>query len=303
MKFELLVLGANSATPLPDRFPSCFVLNHDNHLFIIDCGEGAQIKMSQYKVKRSRVNHIFISHMHGDHIFGLPGLINSFNLNGRQNPLTIFGPFGLKNYIHNTLASTQARLTFELKIVELDIEEAEIILALKHLSICAFPLKHRIPTYGYRFEEVNLEKNIEVGVIEKYNLTIEEIKSIKNGHDLIRDNGEILSNDLLTKPDRLKRAFTYCSDTIYDEGIIPYCQNTSTLYHEATYLQELEDLAEKRFHSTAQQAAQIASQSNAAQLIIGHYSSRYKELNPLLQEAKEVFDNTQLAIEGRSYSI
>lgn len=302
MKFELLVLGANSATPLHNRFPSCFVLNHNEAMFIIDCGEGAQIKMSQYKVKGTKVDHIFISHLHGDHIFGLPGLINSYNLNRRTNTLTVFGPVGIKGYILNVLQATGAKLNYPLKFVELDSQSHTEIVAFKNLRVSAFPLKHRIATYGYRFDEIILSKNIDPAAINRYKLTIEEIKKVKLGEDLNRD-GRVILNKELTVPNKPARAFAYCSDTIYDIDIVPYINKATTIYHEATYLHELKELAKERYHSTAYEAADIADRAQVNKLLIGHYSSRYKNLEPLLDEARSKFKNTHLALEGLVFDV
>jgi ribonuclease Z len=295
-------LGANSATPMSHRFPSSFVLNYSDHLYLIDCGEGSQIKMSQFGVKRSRINHIFISHLHGDHIFGLPGFINSLNLNGRKDPLEIFGPVGLQDYLLTIFRLTAAHVSFEIIFHELESPTYQRIAVDGDMEIFAFPLKHRILTFGYLFIERKKEYKLNPLAIDQYQLTVEEMKMAKLGKSINRLD-LVIKNEDLTLPKVPDKSFAYCSDTIYDEEIIPYITGANTLYHEATYLHDLADQARQRMHATADEAARIAHMAAVNTLIIGHYSSRYKNLQPLVDEARAVFPNTHLALEGQHYTI
>ena len=300
--FYFQVLGANSALPATGRFPSSFILGCHNCLYLIDCGEGTQIKMSEYGIKRSRIGHIFISHMHGDHVLGLPGLLNSFSLNGRKEGLTIIGPVGIRKYLEGVLSSTYSHLTYKINYNELEFNGHSDLGKIDQLHVTAYSLDHRIPTYGFRFTEIIEGYNINSLAIKEYNLTIEEIKLAKQGNDIIRETGTI-PNSKLTLPQPEPRSFSYCSDTAYAPSIVPHIQGSSLIYHEATYLKDKKEVARERKHSTAKEAATIANMAEVNQLVIGHYSSRYKDLNPLLEEARQVFSRTELAEEGRIYTI
>ncbi len=300
--FYLQVLGANSAIPHLARFPSAFILGHINHLYLIDCGEGAQIKMSQYHVRRSKINHIFISHLHGDHVLGLPGLLNSFSLNGRQKELIIYGPLGIKQFVETFQAATYAHLTYPLRIVELEGEHERSLGRIDHLEVFAFPLVHRVPTFGYRFTEIYDEFNVNPQAISRYNLSVEEIKKIKKGQSITR-NEEVWKAERFTLPKKHSRSFAYCSDTCYHPPLAAFVSDVSLLYHEATYLHNLQAKAKQRMHSTADEAARLAKAAGVSTLIIGHYSSRYSDLEPLLDEARAIFLRTDLAIGGKIYPI
>ncbi len=302
MRFALTVLGANSATPMPGRFPSSFVLNHHETLFLIDCGEGAQIKMSEFGIRRSRIDHVFISHLHGDHIFGLPGFINSYNLNNRTRPLYLYGPAGLSQFVNHIIDSTRARLSFELVFEEIQGKQYRKILDLPLLEVFAFPLVHRMPTYAYKFVEKHKPLNIRPEAIEKWSMSFAEIQEVKSGGDLLR-NGQVITNGQLVLPPANRRSFVYCSDTMFTKTIIPYIQGCDLMYHEATYLHDLAKKARERMHSTAYEAAEIASLGRVKSLLIGHYSSRYKDLQPLLEEARSVFEHSYLATEGSVHHI
>ena len=300
--FELTVLGANSATPFPGRFSSSFVLNYDHELALIDCGEGAQIKMNQFRIKVSRINHIFISHLHGDHIFGLPGFLHSFNLNGRNKPLHLYAPVGIKMYLDVIQETTGGSFNFPLIIQEMDHIDARVICRFNDVDVRAFPMKHRIPTYGYRFDESPLLAKIDSQAIASWHMTIEEIKAAKAGKSIIRDGAEI-GNDQLTLPRDRARSFSYCSDTIYDPSLIPYIRGSDTLYHEATYLHALQDKARERMHATSKEAGLMARQSGVTTLLIGHYSSRYDDVIPLQEEARLEHARTFVVSEGETYSV
>lgn len=259
--------------------------------------------MAKYKVKRSKIDYIFITHMHGDHVFGLPGLLNSFNLNNRKNPLTIIGPHGIRTYIQLIADVTGGEFRFPLNFVELEGDSSIDLGLINELRVMAFPLKHRIPTFGYKFTEEFDQKNIIPEKIKEYSLTHDEIIQVKNGLDLIRQDGRSILNAELTFDNPKPRSFAYVTDTIYDPSIIPHVHSCNMMYHEATYLEDLKEQAHQRMHATAMEAASIALSADIRQLIIGHYSSRYRDLNPLLSEAQSIFANTHLALEGVTYEI
>ena len=234
MNFDFFVFGANSATPLPDRFPSSFVVSYGRQAFLLDCGEGAQIKMSQYSVKRSLIDHILLSHLHGDHVFGLPGLLNSFSLNSRKNPLKIIGPLGIKDFVLHILKSTYSLLGYELIFLELKKSEIQEVFLSDELQITAFPLKHRIPTFGYLFRERRANYKIQSPAIDQYQLTVPEIQQLKKGIAIQRQDQWLPIEKIVEY--RAPRSLAYCTDTVYDESLIPNLKDVNVLYHEATYL-------------------------------------------------------------------
>lgn len=300
--FYFQTLGANSAVPFADRFPSSFVLSHNDRMCLIDCGEGSQIKMSEFHIKRKKIDNIFISHLHGDHIFGLPGLINSLSLNGRTNILSIIGPKGIKEFVEQIMRTTSSHLSFDILYRELSGDTVIPLGRFNDLQVTAFPLIHRVPTYGYRFTEILEERNLDPSAIEKYQLTIPEILTAKQGESIHRESGT-LSLDQVTLPLKPARSFAYCSDTMYSKDVIPHIRGVNLLYHEATYLHESHQKAKDYQHSTAQEAAQIAKGAGVGKLLLGHYSSRYKNLNPLAEEACMTFKNSHLAIQGEIHPI
>lgn len=303
MRFEVKILGANSAIPSNNRFPTSQLVSYHNSSYLIDCGEGTQMRMSEHKVKRSKIGQIFISHLHGDHIFGLPGLITSFSLQGRVDDLTIYGPVGIKKFLDTVIEVSESHLTYNLHINEVIPDQHKKIFEDQHLIVYSFPLKHRIATSGYRFEEKRSKINIDPVAIEEHSLTGSQIKELKDGGILLDYNGSPLSISDISLAPKPRRSYSYCSDTIYDESIIASVKGSSCLYHEATYMDDMKAQAKERMHSTTVEAAQIASLSGVNQLIIGHYSSRYRDLQPLLHEAQTIFPKTALAIEGQTFEI
>ena len=300
--FTFKVLGANSATPYKGRFPSSFILEYNHKPILLDCGEGAQIKMGEFNVRRSKINHIFISHLHGDHVFGLPGFINSLNLNGREKKLYIYGPEGIESFIRNTQKVTCATSNFEIEYVELNQNTLIDIGIVEGLKVQAIPLRHRVLTYGYLFKESAREINIKSQAIHEFGLSIEEIKTVKEGESIFR-NGLPIPSELLTLPAKKCRSFAYCTDTGYFEELADFIKEYDCVYHEATYTHELVEMAKARMHSTAHEAATLAKIARVGQLIIGHYSSRYPDLSILLNEARTVFPNTQIAEEGCVFDV
>ncbi len=292
--FELTILGSNSALPAYGRLTTSQVVTYGNHIFLIDCGEGTQIRLSEYKIKRNKISHIFISHLHGDHIYGLPGVITSMNLNGRTAPLTIYGPTGIKKYIDVLMEVSQVHLNFDLEVIE--ITESRPLFENSGMTISCFEVYHRITTYGFKFQEKTRLRNIRKSAITDHQLTIEEIKSLKNG-----DHPERLSAiplDELVLPIDDPRCYAYCADSLADHRLIPHIQGVNLLYFETTYLDDLREQAEARGHSTTIQSAQLALAAQVRQLVIGHYSSRYKDVTPLVQEAQTVFANTVMGYDG-----
>lgn len=301
-KFEVTILGVNSAFPIHGRHPTCQIVNFDERLYMIDCGEATQIQIAKYRIKRNKLDHIFISHMHGDHCYGLPGLLTSFALGGRSEPLFLHGPMGIKRFINVIIEVSGAYMPYELIIKEYDTELINEIAINPNLKVTSFPMKHRIPTMGFRFQETITQYNIDPVAISQYNLSIEEIKAVKNGADVIRDGNVIDNATLIITPSQPK-SYSYCSDTVYDQELIPYIKDSSLLYHEATYLSGLEVIAGERMHSTLGQAIDIASASNVERLIVGHYSSRYPDVSVFLDEGLPLFSGLLLGEEGNVYSV
>lgn len=301
-KFEVTILGVNSAYPVHGRHPSCQIVNYNDRLFMIDCGEAAQIQISKYQIRRNKIAHIFISHLHGDHCYGLPGLLTSFSLQGRNSKLHLHGPAGIAEFVRGVFNISQAYLSYELLILEYDTEIENSITLNGSISVTTFPMKHRIPTMGFRFDEKITEYNINSAAISKYSMSIEEIKAAKKGISIVRNDVKI-PIEKLTLAKIKERSYSYCSDTVYDLDLIPFIKNSSLLYHETTYLDDLEKLASKRMHSTLGQAIEMAQLANIKQLIVGHYSSRYQDIDIFLELGLPKFEGLMLGEEGRVYQV
>lgn len=300
MIFELTILGSNSATPSFGRHQTAQLLNINEKFYLIDCGEGTQVRLKYYKKKFSRISHIFISHLHGDHYFGLPGLLSTMHLQGRTEELHLFAPAGLKEILLILLKHSATTLNYPLHFHETNPEKPEQIFENKHIIVNSIPLQHGIPCTGFYFKEKpKTRKIIKEKLTDEF--TLQEIIDLKHGKD-VEINGKILRNEDFTIKKR-QRSFAFCSDTSYQEGIIDQIRDVSLLYHETTFMKNYAEKALRTGHSTTHQAAQIAQKANAERLIIGHYSSRYREIQPLLQEAREIFPVTELAIEGKSFSV
>ena len=303
MSFELHILGANSALPAFGRLTSCQVLQVFHAKYMIDCGEGAQISLYRQNLRPSKIKQIFISHLHGDHIYGLPGLISSFSLQNRSEDLTIFGPPGLKKFMDTICEISHLHLSFRLDIIEIDPGIKEQILEDDLITVNTIPLTHRIPTCGFLFKEKKADFNIRKDVIEIYNIDVPSIIKIKEGADFISHDGKKIPNKELVHSPKKSRSYAYCSDTRYNPAIIPQIKGVDLLYHEATFLHRLVHQAEYTQHSTAKEAALIAKAANVGKLIIGHFSSRYMKLEPLLEEAKQFFENSYLAEQDQTFYI
>ncbi|MEN0048291.1 MAG: ribonuclease Z [Bacteroidota bacterium] len=304
MKFELKILGSNAAIPSHGRKPSAQIFNKDDRLYLIDCGEGTQTQIDTLGVKKSKIRQIFISHMHGDHIFGLPGLLTSYALLGRDRPLELFAPSGMKEWMEACLTYSYSHLPYELKINIVDPNIYQLIYEDQHVEVFTIPLNHRVPACGYLFREKKQLPKILASQIERYNIPIPEIRKIKKeGADFTDEAGNVIPNSELTLPPPLPRSFAYCTDTAYSTDIVPLIKDVDLLFHEATYMESEVEQTIFSKHSTSIQAANIAKAANVKQLIIGHFSSRYKNLQPLLEEAQSVFPNTRLALEGAIFKV
>lgn len=303
MVSNVTILGSNSAMPAFGRLPSSHYLQLLNHTFLIDCGEGTQFALYNQGLKKNKISKIFITHLHGDHLFGLPGLLTSFELSGRKEPLFIFGPAPIKKYIAVSLEGIGHQVSYSIEIQELTDDCKQLIYENEKMEIYSFPLIHRITCLGYLFKEKPKRRNIKREIIEKHKPTIEQIKALISGHDLRLSNGKIITNERCLEAAKKTRSYAYCSDTRYHEELVEHIEGVTTLYHEATYLDELQIQANERYHSTSKQAGKIAKLANVEQLIIGHYSSRYKDIEPFKIEAKTEFQNVQLAKEGRNILI
>ncbi len=298
MNPELYILGSGSATPTRERNPSAQLLKIGSAKILIDCGEGTQMQLLKYGVRHTGVDYICISHLHGDHYFGLIGLISTMSLMGRQQLLNIIGPPGLKDILDMQILHGGMSLKFDLNFIPTNGNHPEHILSNEDFELSSFPLKHRIHCTGFLIKESPKQRRLLPEIAASYNIPVEAFKAIKAGSDYTNEAGEVIPNDILTEAAGAPRSYAYCSDTIFDKQIASYFKDVNLLYHESTYMKNLEDRANMYFHSTAEQAATIAQMTNASQLIIGHFSSRYDNLQPLLDEAREVFENTELAVEG-----
>ncbi len=301
MKFEVTILGSSSATPIYNRNPTSQILNINERLLMIDCGEGTQQQMLRYGLKYNKIDHIFISHLHGDHFFGLIGLISSMNLNGRQKPLMIFGPQDLLEIINLQLKYTDTKLAFVLEFVPLNPATSEMIFETRDFTVETLPLNHRVPCNGFVFRQKKRLRKIIKEKIEALGILPEYIPLIKRGIDYVDKNGVTYKAlDLTTEPET-PRSYAYCSDTMYDERYIQKLVAINTLYHESTFLHDMLPRAIETHHTTSLQAAEIAHQIKAEKLLIGHFSARYKELGQLLDEARSVFPETYIAAEGQTF--
>lgn len=298
--FGVTILGNNSALPAYDRHPTAQVVTLNEHLFLIDCGEGTQMQLARFRVKRSKINHILISHLHGDHYFGLIGLITSMGLLGREQDLHIYAPARLQQIIHLQLEVADASLPFHLQFHPLE-NFSSLLVDDPKFSISCFPTRHRIPCWGFIIREKKKRRKINKDAVLAYQVPASVYDRLKDGENFTNSSGELIDNELLTFPNTPPKSYAFCADTLYHEEIAGYAKEVTLLYHETTYLKDLEERAASRFHSTTSQAAMIAAKANAGHLLIGHFSSKYESLDQFLDEAMELFPKTQLAIEGVTY--
>lgn len=298
MRFDLQLLGTNAALPLYGRHTTAQVLTVDSQSFLIDCGEGTQMQMEAFKVKRHKIHQIFISHLHGDHIFGLWGLLTSYSLNSRKKKLQIFSPPGLEEILMPALTIGGTDLGFEIEFVVIDPRVSKLIFENKALEVYTIPLLHRIPTCGYLFKEKPRAANIISEQIQKYKLSVPQILAAKAGQTIVLNNGKELAATALTTPAPPPRSFAFCSDTRYTESIIPIIKGVDLLYHESTFCESLKAKAIATMHSTAKEAALIAQKAKVGKLILGHYSARYPDPQEFEAEARTVFRETYAGIDG-----
>ncbi|HLU89049.1 MAG TPA: ribonuclease Z [Cyclobacteriaceae bacterium] len=304
MGFSVTILGTNAAIPCHGRNQTSQVVALDNSYFLVDCGEGTQIQLRKFKIRFSKIDNIFISHLHGDHYLGLMGLILSFQLARRERRLTVFGPRGLDEIITVQLRHSNLKLNFPVDFVQTRTDGKNFLLEDKQLKVYSFPLKHRVPCTGFTFEEKPRLRNLVKEKVQQSKLSIEAINALREGKDFLDEQGRVkYPVDEYTHPPAPLRKYAYCSDTVFDETIIPYIQESNLLYHEATFMNIHQTRASETGHSTAAQAAILARSSGARQLLLGHFSSRYTDLGPLLGEAREVFPESFLSEEGKTFWI
>ncbi|WP_321995663.1 ribonuclease Z [Draconibacterium orientale] len=303
MSFELTILGSNSALPTSNRYPTAQVLEVPGRCFLIDCGEGTQIQLRRNRISFSKIRHIFISHLHGDHYYGLIGLLSTMNLLGVKSDVHIYAPSELKTLLQPQLDFIRGEMSIKPIFHPLNLKKPQTVFESKNIEVLSFPVKHSIPTVGFLFREKPKQANIKKEMIKAYNIPLAQIKDIKAGADFETEDGRIIPNEKLTTPPPKPKSYAFCTDTAFHPPIAEIINGVDLLYHEATFLEELKDLAEKTLHSTARQAAEMAKLSKASKLLIGHFSSRFKNLNDFKTEAREVFRNTELAIEGKKYII
>jgi len=303
MPFEVTILGSNSALPTSDTYPTAQVLHVLGRFFLIDCGEGTQMQLRRNKIGFSKIHHIFISHLHGDHYYGLIGLISTMNLLGICIDLHIYAPSEIKTLLQPQLDFMKGEPTVTPVFHPLDFKKPRQIFIDKQVEVISFPVKHSISTCGFLFRELPKLPNMKRDMIETFQIPLAKIREIKAGADFTTSDGEIISNERLTTPPPKPRSYAFCTDTAFHLPIIEAIKNVDLLYHEATFLESLRPLAEKTMHSTAIDAANIARLSNAGKLLIGHFSARFKNLQPFETEARTVFENTEIAREGKTYSV
>jgi len=298
---KLTILGCHSATPRTNTNPTSQVLEIRNHMFLIDCGEGTQVELRRHKVKFSRIKHIFISHLHGDHYFGLVGLISTFRLLTRETELHIYGPKGIKEVITLQLKLSDSWTNYPLYFHELTSRESQLIYEDKSVEVHTIPLDHRIYTNGFLFKEKLGERKLNINAATEANIDKAYYRKLKQGADVPNEDGVMIKNDTVTSAPEPPKSYAFCSDTAYKEDIVPIIKDVSVLYHESTFLEVNKDLCAPTKHSSAKQAATIAKMANAGQLVLGHYSTRYKGYEGFKTEAQTVFNHVLLAQDGKVF--
>jgi ribonuclease Z len=301
--FELLILGSSAATPTSERSPSSQLLNIAERYFLIDCGESTQIQLRKYKAKFQSIDHIFISHLHGDHFFGLPGLLSSMHLLGRKQDLTVYCPKDLQQIIELINKVSDTTLNYKIHWHFTDNKGLDLLFEDSKVQVYSFPLKHRIYCTGFLFREKELPRNIDKDKLEKYNISRADILLLKNGKDVISEDGILIKNEDITRDPPPPRSYAYCSDTIFHTSLAEHIRNVDLLYHESTFLDDNQERAKKTFHSTAKQAAEIAKTAEVKKLLLGHFSVRYGNLDDFVKEAKSIFNNCEVALDGKKITI
>jgi ribonuclease Z len=299
--FAVTILGNNSALPMHDRHPTSQVLTMDDQTFLIDCGEGTQVQMNRFKIRRSRITNIFISHLHGDHYFGLFGLLNSLSLTNRIEELHLYAPAALEPILMDIFRVADTRLSYPLQFHSLT--EEGVIWEGSKMTVSCFKVFHRIECWGFLFREKEKLRKVDLEKSKQFQIPAAFFPSLKEGRNYTRQNGEVVLNEWVTRPAPHARSYAYCADTRYEPALCNIINQVDLVYHESTYLNDQAEKAGLRFHSTAAQAASIASQAEAKRLLLGHFSSKYTDLNPFLDEATSIFPATELAIEGTTYIV
>ena len=302
MSFELTILGSSSALPTSKRFPTAHLLKVDERFFLIDCGEGTQIQLRRFGLNPARIHHIFISHLHGDHIYGLFGLLSTMGMMGRKVSVNLYGPANLRDMMEQH-ASFFGPLPFGLNFTSPVAGKEHVLFEDDKVSVLPVPLKHRTLTYGYVFREKKKLLNIEKAKIQAYKFGIADLVKIKHGEDFITENGEVIPNKKLTLSPYHPRSYAYISDTVFDPDLVDQIRGVDLLFHEATFAGRDEKLARETLHSTATQAATIAKKAGVGKLLIGHFSSRYRDHSHLVEEAREIFSPTEGVNDGDVYSL
>lgn len=302
-RFEVLILGNSSATPMYGRHPTSQVLNFNEQLFLIDCGEGTQMQLFRFGIRSTKINHIFISHLHGDHYLGLVGLLSSQHLVGRKSDLHLYGPAPLKEILDLQFKHSDTRLRYQLIFHPTNENEVEVILDTPSLKVTSFPLRHRIACTGFRFDEGKRAATLKVAEVERLEIPTSYLKLLKKGIDYVAKDGRVFPASELTIPPLPSRSYAYCSDTVRSEDYLPYIADVDLLYHESTFMHDMVDRAKETFHTTSLEAGEIAKTVGAKNLLLGHYSARYKDLQPMLLESREVFANTELSEEGKWFLV
>ena len=298
---RLSILGCYSATPRTLNNTTSQVLEINNHMFLIDCGEGTQVQLRKHKIKFSRIKHIFISHLHGDHFFGLVGLISTFRLLTRETDLHIYGPKGIKEIITLQMKLADSWTNYNLIFHELTSNKSELVFEDVRVEVYTIPLNHRIYTNGFLFKEKEGERKLDILAAERANINVAYFRKLKQGFDVVNEDGVTIKNETVTKASSKPKSYAFCSDTMYKEDIVPIIKNADVLYHESTFLDKHVHLAVKTKHSTAKEAAKIAEQANVGKLLLGHYSTRYDGLNAFKEEAETVFKNVELSEDGKVF--
>lgn len=303
MTFEVTILGNGSATPTLRHNPTAQVVNLHDKLFLIDCGEGTQLQMRKFEIRFQKINHVFISHLHGDHYLGLLGYISTMHLLGRKRELHIYGPPDLKTLVEMNLKFSESYLDYQLVFHDLQFKEKELLFEDKTIEVYSFPLKHRISCCGFLFQEKKRPEKIRSEIVQQYKLQPSQILKLKKGENVELPGSGILKSEMAFEPAPASRKYAYCSDTMYWETILQHIQGANLLYHESTFLEADRDRAKTTFHSTSAQAAKIAKMADVKHLLLGHYSSRYKSLDLFVEEAREVFVDSTLSVEGVTYQV
>jgi ribonuclease Z len=298
---SVTILGNNSAVPAFDRHPTSQVVTIDGNSFLVDCGEGTQIQMIKYKIRRGKISHIFISHLHGDHYFGLVGLINSFGLLNHQQDLHVFGPSPLQEIVELQMKVAKTTLPFNLYFHTIN-KEGLLVDDSKYEINC-FRTNHRIECYGFAFREKKKPRKIELDKVIAAGIPASFYKKLEEGSDYTTKDDVLIKNETVTTEAPKGKNYVFCADTKYDEAMLPHISEADMIYHETTYLDNLRERAEERFHSTSKQAAKIAKKAKVKKLLIGHFSSKYHELDEFEKEAREIFKNTEIALEGVTYQV